>query len=290
MPLQPGIPGSAPGAHCVLVGSERVDWGDVPEDVRRAVEALTGPFRAAATASAGLNAQLAATLDVPGGKMFVNGMRRAHRSTFTLANEARVAPSVLGISPRLLHHGTAGSWEYLLFEHVDGQHADLLPRSPDLDPLAVMLRGLLGVVQHDTAASAPVEERWARFGGDLDLDLLAGDRLVHSDLNAGNILIGTGGAVLVDWALPARGASWLNVGFLLASLIGEGSTPAEAERWAQRTFPEWSAAGTTAVDTFVAALARRRAEQAADCPELRRASRQRQALLAQQWLRFRAGT
>lgn len=152
-----------------------------------------------------------------------------------------------------MHHGTTEAWEYLLFEHVDGRHADLSPGSFDLDLLAGVLRRLLGVAEHDTSASTPVEERWARFGSDLDLGLLAGDRLVHSDLNAGNILVGEGGAVLVDWALPARAAAWLNVGFLLASLIGAGFAPATAERWAQRTFPEWSAAGRAAVDAFVAA-------------------------------------
>jgi hypothetical protein len=237
-----------------------------------------------------MNAQFAATLDVPAGKMFLKAMPRAHPSTFALANEARIAPSVLGISPRLLHHGTTEAWEYLLFEHVDGRHADLSPGSFDLDPLAGVLRRLLGVAEHDRSASAPVEQRWARFGSDLDLGLLAGDRLVHSDLNAGNIiLVGEGGAVLVDWALPARAAAWLNVGFLLAALIGAGFAPATAQRWAQRTFPEWSAAGRVAVDTFVAALARRRAEQATNCPQPRRAERQQQAFTAHRWLRFRGG-
>ncbi|MEV6981732.1 hypothetical protein AB0M95_10810 [Sphaerisporangium sp. NPDC051017] len=290
MALQPGIPGSVPGAHCAPSGSGRVDWGSAPDEVRRAVEALTGPVHAAVTASAGRNAQLAAMLDVPGGKVFVKAMPRAHRGAFTLANEARIAPSVLRVSPRLLHHGTARGWEFLLFERVDGRHANLSPGTPDLDALARVLRRLLGVAKHDTSASVAVEERWARFGGDLDLGLLTGDRLVHSDLNAGNILIGEGGAILVDWALPARGATWLNVGLLLASLIGAGFAPAEAESRAKRTFPEWSAAGKAAVDTFVTALARRRAEQAANCPEPRRAERQRQRLHAQRWLCYRSGS
>lgn len=289
MAVQSGIPGSALHGHHAPSGSGCVEWGCAPEEMRRAVEALTGPVCAAATASAGMNAQLAATLDVPAGKVFVKAMSRAHPSAFTLAYEARIAPSVLGISPRLLHHGTTEAWEYLLFEHVDGRHADLSPGSFDVDPLAGVLRRLLGVAEHDTSASTPVEERWARFGSDLDLGLLTGDRLVHSDLNAGNILVGEGGAVLVDWALPARAAAWLNVGFLLASLIGAGFAPATAERWAQRTFPEWSAAGRAAVDTFVAALARRRAEQATNCRQPRRAERQEQAFTAHRWLRFRGG-
>ncbi|MGH3755725.1 MAG: phosphotransferase [Pseudonocardiaceae bacterium] len=289
MATQPGIPGSARHARRALSGSGCVAWGCAPEEVRRAVEALTGPVYATATASAGMNAQFAAVLDVSAGKVFVKAMPQAHPSAFTLANEARIAPSVLGISPRLLHHGTTEAWQYLLFEQVDGWHADLSPGSFDLDPLAGVLRRLLGVAEHDTSVSTPVEQRWARFGSDLDLGLLAGDQLVHSDLNAGNILVGQRGVVLVDWALPARAAAWLNVGFLLASLIGAGFVPAAAERWAQRTFPEWSAAGKVAVDTFVAALARRRAEQATNGPQPRRAERQQHALTAHRWLRFRGG-
>ncbi|MFF9785031.1 phosphotransferase [Streptomyces nigrescens] len=266
-----------------------MDWGGTPEGLRRTVESLVGPVSAATTAPAGLNAQLAATLDVPGAKVFVKGLHRSHRSAFKLANEACIAPSVLGISPRLLHHGAAEDWEFLVFEHVEGRHADLSPGSRDLDALAGVLRRLLTVAEHDTSASERIEKRWARFADERDLGLLAGDRLVHSDLNAGNILISDRGAVLVDWAMPARGAAWLTIGFLLASLIGEGLAPAEAEGWAQHTFPEWSAARRTAVDTFVAALARRRAEQAANCPEPRRAERRRQLLPARQWLRFRGG-
>lgn len=152
-----------------------------------------------------------------------------------------------------------------------------------------MLRQLLNIAEHDTSASIPVEQRWSRFASDLDLNVLAGDQLVHTDLNAGNILIDARGARLVDWALPARAAAWLNIGFLLASLIGAGVAPATAERWARNTFPEWSAAGKTAVDTFVAALARRRAEQATTCPEPRRTERKQQALAARHWHCFRGG-
>lgn len=78
MAVQPGIPCSAPHAHRAPSGSGRVEWGYAPEEVHRAVEALTGPVCAAATASAGMNAQLAATLDVPAGKVFVKAMPQAH--------------------------------------------------------------------------------------------------------------------------------------------------------------------------------------------------------------------
>jgi len=259
----------------------------MPEQLRHAIDSQVGPVHAATTASAGLNAHLAATLAVPTGMVFVKAIPLTHRGAFTLTNEARIAPAVRGISPLLLHHGSTAGWQYLLFEHVPGRLVDLSPGSSDMDVLADLLRKLAGVTEFDTLAATPVEQRWARFRRDLDLDHLAGDHLVHSDPNPGNILIGHGHAVLVDWARPARAAAWLSVGFLLASLISEGTAPAAAERWAVGAVPEWTAAAPAAVDTFVAALARRRAEQALDSPPARRSQRQHQARAAQRWLNHR---
>ncbi|MGH3570162.1 MAG: hypothetical protein ACRDRH_29975 [Pseudonocardia sp.] len=125
MTAQPGIPDNTRHAHRAPSGSGRVAWGCAPEEVHRAVEALTGPVYATTTASTGMNAQLAA-LDIPAGKMFVKAMPQAHPSAFTLANKARLPPSIRGISPRLLHHATTNAWEYLLFKHVDGRRARLL--------------------------------------------------------------------------------------------------------------------------------------------------------------------
>ncbi|MEU6557075.1 phosphotransferase [Streptomyces sp. NPDC046915] len=242
-------------------------------------------------ASGGRTALLTLALEVPEGRVFLKATPLTHRYADTLEAEARVAPIVAEISPRLLHPGTAGGWRWLLFEHVQGRHADLSPASTDLGAVAEVLQHLPAVKVPDFAGTLGIEERWAHLAGDLDLHRLAGDWLVHTDLHAGNILVCDGGAaVLVDWARPGRGAGWLSSGFLLASIINAGTAPQVAESWARQTLPAWAAAPGPAVDIFVAALARRRAEQAEVCASWRRLERDGEFRSAQRWHAFRAAT
>jgi hypothetical protein len=109
---------------------------------------------------------------------------------------------------------------------------------------------------------------------------------VHTDPNRCNILIGGARPVLVDWALPGRGASWLNLAFMVSSLISEGSSPGQAECWAGQ-FREWTDADPHAIDTFATALFRRRQEQTSTCPQPRRTERLRLAHFARTWLDHR---
>lgn len=264
-----------------------VNWTDIPARSRSAIESLVGPVGTAVPDDSGRNAHLASTLYVPGGKVFIKGLPSNHKTTYRQNNEATIGPSVCGISPAVLHHEDTGEWNFLVFEHFEGRHADLTPESPDLVAIPSLLYKLLATGVHDISVSLPVEERWARFGDGLDLSLLAGDCLVHTDLNKRNILMGKTRSVLVDWSLPGRGASWLNVAFMISSLISEGCSPAQAERWAHEFFEEWRQTDSTAIDTFVRALVRRREEQAVRCSEPRRAQRRRLAQLARQWLQHR---
>ncbi|WP_406292210.1 hypothetical protein [Embleya sp. NBC_00896] len=267
--------------------TNHLNWGDLPARSRSAIESLVGRVGTAVPDDAGLNAHLASTLHVPGGKVFIKGLPSNHKTAYRQNNEATIGPSVREISPTVLHHGDTGEWNFLVFEHFEGRHANLAPESPDLVAIPSMLHKLLATAEHDTSVSLPVEERWARFGDGLNLSLLAGDCLVHTDLNKRNILMGKTRSVLVDWSLPGRGASWLNVAFMISSLISEGCSPAQAERWAQDFFEEWRRTDSAAIDTFVQALLRRREEQAVMCSEPRRAERRRLAQLAQQWLQHR---
>ncbi|MER6399304.1 hypothetical protein ABT263_25145 [Kitasatospora sp. NPDC001603] len=265
-------------------------WSGVPRPLRAAVEEVAGPVLAAAEAPAGRTARLRLVLDVPGRRVFLKATLLAHRHAPTLEAEAQIAPAVRALAPHLLHHGTAGGWRWLLFEHVPGRHADLSPGSTDLDAAARVLGRLADLTAPDTVVLR-AKDRWAHLGAGLDLGLLTGDRLVHTDLNAGNILIQDGGdAVLLDWALPGRGACWLSGGFLLAQVIDAGTRPADAEDWARRALPGWAAAPAAAADTFVTALTRRRAEQAATCRPGRRPERERQLRSAMAWHRWRTRT
>ncbi|MFF3350726.1 hypothetical protein [Streptomyces sp. NPDC002779] len=265
-------------------------WSGVPQQLRAAVEAAAGPVLDAVEAAAGRTARLRLSLDVPGRRLFLKATPLSHRHAPTLDTEARLAPAVRALAPRLLHHGTAGAWRWLLFQHVPGRAADLSPGSADRDAAARALRRLV-TLPAPAAATLRAEDRWAHLGAGLDLGLLAGDRLVHTDLNEGNILVqGDGSACLLDWAWPGRGAGWLSAGFLLAQLIDAGTPAADAEAWARRALPGWASSPTDAADTFVTALTRRRAEQAAICPPARRAEREGQLRSVMTWHRFRTRT
>ncbi|MFJ4679061.1 hypothetical protein [Kitasatospora sp. NPDC088783] len=280
MALAPDLPGLA----------APTGWSGVPQPLRAAVEAVAGPVLAAAEVPAGRTARLRLVLDVPGRRVFLKATPISHRHAPTLDVEANIAPAVRFFSPSLLHHGTAGGWRWLLFEHVPGRCADLSEGSADLDAAARALRHLARLPAPG-AAVLRADERWAHLGAGLDLGLLAGDRLVHTDLNPGNILIRSdGGAVLLDWARPGRGAGWLSSGFLLAQVVDAGTRPADAEAWASRALPGWAAAPAAAADTFVTALTRRRAEQAATCLPGRRAEREGQLRSAMAWYRWRTRT
>nr|BEK71417.1 hypothetical protein KPHV_86440 [Kitasatospora purpeofusca] len=280
MALAPDLPGIA----------APTGWSGVPQPLRAAVEAAAGPVLAAAEVPVGRTARLRLVLDVPGRRVFLKATPISHRHAPTLDVEARLAPAVRSLSPRLLHHGTAGSWRWLLFEHVPGRSADLSCGSADLDAAARAL-GHLAHLPAPDAAVPRAQERWAHLGAGLDLGLLAGDRLVHTDLNPGNILIrADGSAVLLDWARPGRGAGWLSSGFLLAQVIDAGTRPADAETWARRALPTWAAAPAAAAGAFVTVLTRRRAEQAATCLPGRRAEREGQLRTAMAWHRWRTRT
>ncbi|MFC9734208.1 hypothetical protein ACFWGM_01305 [Streptomyces roseolus] len=264
-------------------------WGGVPQPLRAAVESAAGPVLNAVEAVSGRTAWLRLSLDVPGRRLFLKATPLSHRHAPTLDTEARLAPAVRALAPQLLHHGIAGAWRWLLFEHVPGRSADLSPGSADRDAAAGALRHL-ATLPAPAAATLRVEDRWAHLGAGLDLGLLAGDRLVHTDLNEGNILIQGSSAVLLDWAWPGRGTGWLSAGFLLAQLIDAGTPAADAEAWARKALPDWAAAPTEAADTFVTALVRRRVEQVSTCPPARRAEREGQLHSAVTWHRSRTHT
>jgi hypothetical protein len=260
-------------------------WSAVPLPVRAAVESAAGPVLAAVEAASGRTARLRLHLEVPGHRLFLKATPLSQHPS-TLETEARLAPAVRSLAPRLLHHGTDGGWRWLLFEHIPGRVADLSPGSTDRDAAAEVLQRLADLLA--PAAVLRAEDRWAHLGTGLNLGLLLGDRLVHTDLNEGNILIRSdGSAVLLDWAWPGRGAGWLSAGFLLAQLIDAGTSAAEAEAWASRALPVWAAAPAAAADTFVIALTRRRAEQAATCPPGLRTEREGQLRSAVTWRVFR---
>ncbi len=232
----------------------RVGWDDLSEGARSAVEAQTGPVLKAQTVTEGLNCEIAALLHTSTGKVFAKGIRSDHPRAWTQQMEAMINPWVLAVTPRLLWHVQADGWDVLVFEHIEGRHADYSPGSQDLPKIVEELQ-LLGQIPAPDLPLKRAEQRWAGYVDDEStLELLRGDRLLHTDLNPLNVLVNST-ARFVDWAWPTRGAAWIDPACLILMLIAAGHTAAEAEAWA-RHGPSWSSASEQAICAFAKASVR----------------------------------
>ncbi|MFC9250406.1 phosphotransferase family protein [Amycolatopsis thailandensis] len=128
-----------------------------------------------------------------------------------------------------------------------------------------------GLVRHystpsDTPRCRLLTSGWAGHAAEQDLALLAGDRLLHTDLNPHNILVTPAGARIVDWAWPTIGAAWIDPACAALWLIAEGHTPTSAETWAA-TIPTWQNAPTAGIDTFTTVNTRLWEQIAHDDPQ-----------------------
>ncbi|WP_141581323.1 phosphotransferase [Actinomadura sp. WMMA1423] len=237
----------------------RSDWIDLPPEVLGTIEAHTGPIRKVEPAPAGNHADVAATVHTAGGRVFIKAARKVAADTDgpevrSLRNEARIVPHMNEFAPRLHWTVDAGGWLALGFEHVDGRHADFAPGSPDLDLLAKTVHALQ-VARCPEVVRMRVERRWESVAE--DVSPMSGAALLHTDVNAENLLITPDGrAVLVDWAFASRGAAWVELGLLLPWLLKAGHSPAGAADWLAR-FPSWTAADPADVDLFSAVFAER---------------------------------
>jgi hypothetical protein len=260
----------------------RIDWDDLPEGVRSAIQSRTGLVLKAQTASEGLNCEIAALLYTLTEKVFVKGLRSDHPRVWTQQMEAMINPWVLEVTPRLLWRVQADGWDVLGFEHIEGRHADYAPGSRDLPKVAQAMR-LLGQIPAPDLPLKRAEQRWAGYVDDESaLELLCGDCLLHTDLNPHNVLV-NGTARFVDWAWPTRGAAWIDPACLIVRLMAAGQSPQEAETWA-RQVPSWSSGCEQAIDTFAKVSARLWEEIAQADPA---PWKQRLAAAAADWLRYR---
>lgn len=226
----------------VQASGVRIGWAELPATVRAAVEEILGaPVAEAVSQPGGFSPGTAErVLTAAGGRAFVKavgsslnpvspGMHRA---------EARVAQALPGgvPAPRLFGVYDDGDWVALVYEDVDGRP----PRTPWTEPelgaafealrrLAVPVTGLPSL----RAEMAEDFQGWRRIAADpparLDpwvagnLDLLVeladhglaaleGDRLVHGDVRADNMLVRPDGSVVVvDWPFGCAGPAWFDV-------------------------------------------------------------------------------
>ena len=237
-------------ATAMTSATARTAWDELPGPVRDAVRSRVGEVRHVDVINSGLNASFTACLRTTSGRVFAKGAHSDRAAA--LRREAATNPYLETVAPALRWQVDTDGWYLLGFEYLDGHSADLTPASADLTRVADLL-GHVAELEPPAAGCRRIADRWAEPAGQADVDpgLLAGNQLLHTDLNPHNILITKSGARLVDWAWPALGAAWIDTACTALWLIAEGHTPNQAEAWAA-TVPTWTDASDAAIDAFTA--------------------------------------
>ncbi|TDD79510.1 aminoglycoside phosphotransferase [Actinomadura darangshiensis] len=177
------------------------------------------------------------------------------RAAVQLAREAAVNPHVLAVAPALVCDLEAGGWRLLGFEHVEGRRADYTPGSRDLPAVLDALATVDGLKVPADVDVVWFEGRWSDYAVVPEhLPRIAGTALLHTDLNAGNVLITGTGARLVDWGMASRGAPLVNPADLVVNLIACGHSPNDAEA-AVGDLGAWRDADPVVVDYYARLLA-----------------------------------
>ncbi|QFQ98980.1 aminoglycoside phosphotransferase [Streptomyces phaeolivaceus] len=233
--------------------TERIDFSELPDDVKVAVLTRIGPLVKAETVASGLNSAVAVRLTTEHGETYVKGLPVEHPRVWTQAREAVVGAYVRGISPRVRWHLRVGGWDLVAFDVLDGRHADYAPGSADLPLVAVTWERLSVLRAPDGVELKGAGHRLRDHAPAAALALFSGDALCHTDPNPGNVMVGQGRAWLVDWAWATRGAAWLDAAYWVVWLIAEGGhLPVGAEAWASRV-PAFRDAPEDALTAFAAA-------------------------------------
>lgn len=238
--------------------ASRLQWKDLPDHVRSAVEGVIGASVVEAVPQSGGYSPGTAdrVLAADGRRAFVKAVSSAQNPhTPTLHRQeavvSRLLPADLPV-PRLLGVHDDGHWVALVLEDVEGRHpvtpwrhdelrstldafAQLAERlTPSPVPALPSVRELLG---HDLdgwsrlASDQPAGlDPWAAAHldelvalGRRGVEALAGDSLVHADVRADNLLIRPDGSVVVvDWPWACVGPAWMDTVSLLASVERHG--------------------------------------------------------------------
>ena len=266
----------------------RIEWADLPLPVRSAVESIAGgPVVEASSEAGGYSPGSADRIVTASGRRaFVKAASSSLNSDSPHLHrrEARIVsvlPHDLPI-PRFLGMHDDGEWVAVVFDDVDGRH----PRLSGTDRAAV-LTALDSISARPLPAQTlamlpPLADElrqdfqgWERLRGEpypgLDpwatrnqarleslsaaaADALSGNRLVHGDLRADNLLIGSEGkAVLVDWPWAAHGAPWFDaLSVLIDARVSDPSCNTET---ALREHAIFAASDPEKVNAVLAGLA-----------------------------------
>lgn len=235
----------------------RLQWHELPADIRAEIEGvLGGPVVEAVSQPGGYSPGSAdRVVTAAGRRAFVKAASPAinvdtpHIHRREAAITARLPAAVP--APALLGAVDDGEWIALVLEDVEGRHPST-PWQPR--ELGAVLDALQQVADVRLPADVPVIDVAEALAGDadawrsIDLDTLPplpggldqwvrenidglvdaaargaldarGDRLVHYDTRADNLLVRADGTVvLVDWPWGARGAGWFDALSLLINV------------------------------------------------------------------------
>ncbi|MFE3206054.1 phosphotransferase [Embleya sp. NPDC059237] len=221
--------------------SGRLCWVELPSHVRGFVDSLAGPVRSVARSGGPHGSSFVATVTTPTGRVFVKVAEEAGAPLAARAQTSEIAASaVTGVlSPQLLRHGTVDGWRVLVFEHVEGRPLRFRLDSPDFVQVVGAI-DRIGRIQPGRSAGLPTLV--GRLREHLPPDrasALCGNRLLHTDLISGHMLIRPDGRLsVVDWGRVAIGPRWAEIAFVGANLLRANHDLHEVRRWMWR-FPEW---------------------------------------------------
>ncbi|MEV6425054.1 phosphotransferase [Streptomyces sp. NPDC051662] len=242
----------------------RLQWTDVPAPLRARLEtALGAAVTDTVTPPGGFGHQLAAALTLADGRrFFVKASSTDDPLTAANLHEGAVlgslppgapAPELVGI-----HH--AAGWTAVVIAHLDGPHPDLSPDSFDPGQIWGLLDKLTSspapapyaAAVAATASGAAALHGWRELladpPGDLppaalhhlrelaDLEaawpaLAHGDRIVHGDLRADNMVRDHGrGVTFVDWAHATTGPACIDAVSLAPQLVLAAHDPQDIVR------------------------------------------------------------
>jgi aminoglycoside phosphotransferase (APT) family kinase protein len=236
----------------------RVDWWDLPQDVREAIERVCGAAVVeASTQPGGFSPGVAARVScADGARWFVKAASadvnpdapRLHRQEASvLAGLDRlIAAGELPV-PRLRGTVEDGPWFALVIDDVAGRQPTLPWQDAELNQVLAALDHLTDAVTPAPVTVPSVAEYhrtsfsgWrtlAGAGGDDRLDPwsrarlpelakleatwaehAAGDTLLHADIRADNLLVTGDGVMVVDWPHACRGAAFADLVFFAPSV------------------------------------------------------------------------
>ncbi|MGW1674552.1 phosphotransferase family protein [Streptomyces sp. NPDC002324] len=239
--------------------SGRLQWTDVPPPLRARLEtALGAQVTDTVTPAGGFGHQLAAALRLGDGRrVFVKAAATDDPLTAANTHEAAVLDALPSGSPapELLGIHQAADWTAVVIAHLDGPHPDLSPASSDAEQTWALLDKLTSspapapyaAAVNGAPSTAATLHGWDELLADPPDDLAPaardrlpqlaeleaswpalahGDRIVHGDLRADNMVRDRRlGVTFVDWAHATTGPACLDAASLAPQLILAGYAP-----------------------------------------------------------------